>query len=31
MALDVLETTEAKTGGIAAEQLRSLVEQIERP
>ncbi len=30
MALDVLETTEAKTGGIAAEQLRSIVERIER-
>ena len=30
MALDVLETTEAKTGGIAAERLRSIVERIER-
>jgi len=30
MALDVLEKTEAKTGGIAAERLRSIVERIER-
>jgi uncharacterized protein (UPF0335 family) len=30
MALDVLEKTEAKTGGIAAERLRSLVDRIER-
>jgi uncharacterized protein (UPF0335 family) len=30
MALDVLEKTEAKTGGIAAERLRSIVDRIER-
>jgi uncharacterized protein (UPF0335 family) len=30
MALDVLEKPEAKTGGIAAERLRSIVERIER-
>ena len=30
MALDVLEKTEARTGGIAAERLRSIVERIER-
>ena len=30
MALDVLEKTEAKTGGIAADRLRSIVERIER-
>ena len=30
MALDVLETTETKTGGIAAERLRSIVDRIER-
>ena len=30
MELDVLEKTEAKTGGIAAERLRSIVERIER-
>ena len=30
MALDVLEKTETKTGGIAAERLRSLVDRIER-
>ena len=30
MALDVLEKTETKTGGIAADRLRSIVERIER-
>jgi len=30
MALDVLEKTETKTGGIAAERLRSIVDRIER-
>jgi len=30
MALDVLEKTEPKTGGIAAERLRSIVDRIER-
>jgi uncharacterized protein (UPF0335 family) len=30
MALDVLEKTETKTGGIAADLLRSIVERIER-
>ncbi len=30
MALDVLETTETKTGGIAAERLRGIVDRIER-
>ena len=30
MALQVVEKSEAKTGGIAADRLRSLVERIER-
>jgi uncharacterized protein (UPF0335 family) len=30
MALQVVEKNEAKTGGIAADRLRSLVERIER-
>jgi uncharacterized protein (UPF0335 family) len=30
MALDVLEKTQTKTGGIAAERLRSIVDRIER-
>jgi uncharacterized protein (UPF0335 family) len=30
MALQVVEKSEAKTGGIAADRLRSLIERIER-